>query len=173
MNVFMAWLSYLSTGWEISTRHAILLKPHSGVFVWICSHGGCICSFPKQILEMLDKHPPAECWEMGTLRLLPWQVSNRKRWGIWRKGKGRKRDAALLFPAIPLCIYLPFAPPHLLLLPFFAPAMQAECFVAAVILTSSQFRWLTSAFFVGPAKIKLGPKYQTTNCFFNSKLITN
>ena len=168
----MAWLSYLSTGWEISTLHAILLKPHSGVFVWICSHGGCICSFPKQILEMLDKHPPAECWEMGTLRLLPWQVSNWKRWGIWRKGKGRKRDAALLFPAIPLCIYLPF-PPHLLLLPFFAPAMQAEYFVAAVILTSSQFRWLTSAFFVGPAKIKLGPKYQTTNCFFNSKLIMN
>ena len=111
MNVFMAWLSYLSTGWEISTPHTILLKPHSGVFVWICSHGGCICSFPKQILEMLDKHPPAECWEMGTLRLLPWQVSNWKRWGIWRKGKGRKRDAALLFPAIPLCIYLPFPPP--------------------------------------------------------------
>lgn len=111
MNVFMAWLSYLSTGWEISTPHAILLKPHSGVFVWICSHGGCICSFPKQILEMLDKHPPAECWEMGTLRLLPWQVWNWKRWGIWRKGKGRKRDAALLFPAIPLCIYLPFPPP--------------------------------------------------------------
>lgn len=111
MNVFMARLSYLSTGWEISTPHAILLKPHSGVFVWICSHGGCICSFPKQILEMLDKHPPAECWEMGTLRLLPWQVSNWKRWGIWRKGKGRKRDAALLFPAIPLCIYLPFPPP--------------------------------------------------------------
>ena len=67
MNVFMAWLSYLSTGWEISTLHAILLKRHSGVFVWVCSHGGCICSFPKQILEMPDKHPPAECWEMGTL----------------------------------------------------------------------------------------------------------
>lgn len=67
MNVFMAWLSYLSTGWEISTLHAILLKRHSGVFVWVCSHGGCIYSFPKQILEMPDKHPPAECWEMGTL----------------------------------------------------------------------------------------------------------
>ena len=30
-------------------------------------HGGSVCSFPKQILEMPDKHPPAECWEMGTL----------------------------------------------------------------------------------------------------------
>ena len=29
--------------------------------------GAAFCSFPKQILEMTDKHPPAECWEMGTL----------------------------------------------------------------------------------------------------------
>lgn len=172
MNVLMAWLSYLSTGWEISTLHAILLKPHSGVFVWVCSHGGCICSFPKQILEMTDKHPPAECWEMGTLCCCHGRCRIERGGESGGREKGGKEMLHFFSQLFPFAFISP-SPPHLLLLPFFAPAMQAECFVAAVILTSSQFRWLTSAFFVGPAKIKLGPKYQTPNCFFNSKLIMN
>lgn len=151
MNVLMAWLSYLSTGWEISTLHAILLKPHSGVFVWVCSH----------------------CWEMGTLCCCHGRCQIERGGESGGREKGGKEMLHFFSQLFPFAFISPSPPPHLLLLPFFAPAMQAECFVAAVILTSSQFRWLTSAFFVGPAKIKLGPKYQTPNCFFNSKLIMN
>ena len=156
----MAWLSYLSTEWEISTLHAILLKPHSGVFVWICSHMGCICSFPKEILEMPDKHPPAECWAMGTLCCCRGRCRI-ERGGSLEEGNREEKRCRTSFPSYsPLHLSLPPPPP-----PLFAPTTQAACFVVAVILTSPQCRWLTSAFFVGLSRGQAGTKISNNKLF--------
>ena len=129
MNVLMAWLSYLSTGWKISTLHAILLKPHSGVFVWVCSHGGCICSFPKQILEMTDKHPPAECWEMGTLCCCHGRCRIERGGESGGREKGGKEMLHFFSQLFPFALfYLPFPPTS-----FSSPFLPLPCRLNALL----------------------------------------
>ena len=125
----MAWCSYLSTGWEISTLHAILLKPHSGVFAWICSHGGCICSFPKEILEMPDKDPPAECWEMGTLCCCRGRCRIERGGESGGREKGGKEMLHFFSQLFPFALfYLPFPPTS-----FSSPFLPLPCRLNALL----------------------------------------
>ena len=111
IHLVMAWLSYLSTGWEISTLHTILLEPNSGVFAWICSHGGCICSFPKEILEMPDKHPPAECWGMGTLCFCWAGVESKEVGNLEEGNRGGKEMPHFFSQLFPFAFISPFPSP--------------------------------------------------------------
>ena len=123
--------SYLSTGWEISTLHTILLKPHSGVFVRICSHGGCIGAFQRKYYKCLTN---TQLGSAGRCACSVAAVAGVERGGgIRRKGKEVPHFLSQLFA-------FAFISPHPLPLSFLAPVMQAACFVVAVIMTSSQFR---------------------------------